>query len=63
MKPVNEARPVVKKITEKKKLKQGEPIDIKRSNGRTHSALISQVLPDTGKVCVEWFEAVSIQFN
>ena len=34
----------------------GTEVDIKRSNGRVHSALVSGLNLEAGSVTVEWFE-------
>jgi hypothetical protein len=40
----------------------GMVVDISRSDGRTHSAVISKIRPDANMVDVEWFEAVIFTF-
>jgi len=38
------------------KIKMGVNVDIKRSDGRIHSAVVSGINPETRSVTVEWFE-------
>jgi len=38
------------------RIKMGVNVDIKRSDGRIHSAVVSGINIDTRSVTVEWFE-------
>ena len=46
----------VKESEEMGEIKIGTEVDIKRSNGRVHSALVSGLNLEAGSVAVEWFE-------
>ena len=46
----------VKESEEMGEIKIGTEVDIKRSNGRVHSALVSGLNLESGSVTVEWFE-------
>jgi hypothetical protein len=43
-------------------LTTGMNVDVVRSDGRKHSAVVSGIRPEVGMVDVEWFEAVSFNF-
>ncbi|VDM27566.1 unnamed protein product [Toxocara canis] len=50
------------KGTEMERVNVGMHVDIRRSDGRVHNAVISEVRKESLSVTVEWFENVSFLF-